>query len=156
MLRLIGELTQPAPAVHHLRDVRHNGKRPVLVHIGVVVTRVGRQDEPADSRPDAHCLQPSGVTTNVMYRQARGDLRVAVMELHAPRVDVADHGHDFIDLVRMREKIDGHVAPRGVGQFAILQMKTRSWKQVEIANMIVMKMRDDDILDFCRIDPKQL
>jgi hypothetical protein len=48
-----------------------------------------------------------------------------------------------------------HVAPGGIGQFTLLQMKSRFWEAVEIADMVVMQMGEDDIFNRIRIDAER-
>jgi len=47
-----------------------------------------------------------------------------------------------------------HAAPGGVAHLAILQMKPRIGKAVEIAGVIVMQMGDDHVLDVVGVDAK--
>src|SRR3981189_3557556 len=55
----------------------------------------------------------------------------------------------------MRQPRILHVAAGGIGQFALLQMKPRSREAVEIAGMVVMQVREDDILDRIGIDAER-
>ena len=73
-------------------------------------------------------------------RQARRKLRVAVVEHHAPGVIQPHNPADIFDLERMGQARILHIAPGGIGQFALLEMKPRFRKAVEIADMVVMQM----------------
>src|SRR6185436_9909555 len=52
----------------------------------------------------------------------------------------------------MRQPRISHKAPRGIRKLALLEMETRIRESVEITRMIVMQMREDDILDIIRTD----
>src|SRR5688572_22256839 len=52
----------------------------------------------------------------------------------------------------MRQPWISHKAPRGIHKLALLEMESRVREPVEIACMVVMQMREDDILDRIRID----
>src|SRR6185437_11941317 len=52
----------------------------------------------------------------------------------------------------MRQPRIAHVASRRIVKLALLEMETRVRKPVEIADMVVMQMGEDDILDRLRID----
>src|SRR5215216_6655083 len=52
----------------------------------------------------------------------------------------------------MRQPRISHKAPRGIRQLALLEMESRIRKPVEISRMVIMQMREDDILDRIRID----
>src|SRR5450631_479738 len=40
-----------------------------------------------------------------------------------------------------------HAAPGGVAHLAVLQMKSRIGEAIEIAGVVIMQMRDDDVLE---------
>ena len=52
----------------------------------------------------------------------------------------------------MRQPRIPHEAPRGIRQLALLEMESRVGKPVEIADMVVMQMGEDDVLDRGRVD----
>ena len=83
------------------------------------------------------------------------ELGVAVIEQDAPRIVQPHDAADVLDLEGMRQPRIAHVAPGGVGQLALLEMKARVRKAVEIADMVVMQMGEDDILDRVGIDAEQ-
>ena len=69
------------------------------------------------------------------------------MEGDALAEDVAHHQRHMLHRKRMPQRAKAHAAPGGVAHLAILQMKPRVRKQIEIAGMVVMQMGDDDVLD---------
>jgi len=48
-----------------------------------------------------------------------------------------------------------HIAPGGIGQFGLLEMKPRFRKAVEIAHMVVMQMGENDIFYCIRINAER-
>ena len=87
-----------------------------------------------------------------MHRHARRDLAIAGMKGDALAVDVAHHQRDVLDRKRMPQHAKAHAAPGGVAHLAILQMKPRVRKAIEIAGMVVMQMGDDDVPDVVGTD----
>ena len=55
---------------------------------------------------------------------------------------------------RMAQRAEAHAAPGGVAHLAVLQMKSRIGKAIEIAGVIVMQMGDDDVPDVVGLDPE--
>src|SRR5262249_10254151 len=49
-----------------------------------------------------------------------------------------------------------HAAAARITHLDVLQMIARAWKQVVVAGMVVVQVRNDDILDSLRIDPNRL
>ena len=90
-----------------------------------------------------------------VQRHARRKLRVAVVEHHALGIIQPHDAAHVLDLERMGQARIAHVAPGGVGQLALLEMKPRFRKAVEIADMVVMQMGEDDVLDRIRIDAER-
>src|SRR5262249_50166110 len=62
---------------------------------------------------------------------------------------------DVFHLEGMRQPRVVHVSPGGVGEFALLEMKSRAGKAIEISDVVVMQMREDHIFDRVRIDVEQ-
>src|ERR1700722_17872671 len=69
------------------------------------------------------------------------------MKSDALAVDVTHHQRDMLHRKWVPQHTMAHAAPGGVAHLAILQMKSGARKAIEIAGMIVMQMRDDDISD---------
>jgi hypothetical protein len=55
----------------------------------------------------------------------------------------------------MRQPRILHVAAGGIGQFALLQMKACLRETVEIADMVVVQVGEDDLLDRIHVDAEQ-
>src|SRR4030088_228767 len=89
-----------------------------------------------------------------MQRHARRDLAIAVVESNPFAEDVADHHRDVLHRKRMSQRAEANAAPGGVAHLAVLQMKPRLGKAVEIAGVVEMQMGDDDVLDAVGVDAK--
>ena len=89
-----------------------------------------------------------------VQRYPRREFHVAVVKDDPSGIDVAHHLHYLIRLVGGGEKAVRHVAPRRIHHFLILQVKARFGKEIEVADVIVMQVRDDDILHLVRIHPQ--
>ena len=74
------------------------------------------------------------------------------MEDHAPVVDPAHHGHDVLRIERRRQVLVSHRPPRAVGDLGVLHVETRAREQRHVAGVVVVHVRDDDILHFGGID----
>src|SRR5262245_52739093 len=77
------------------------------------------------------------------------------MESDAARVHVAHHAHDVLDVEGVTHRLVAHAAPRRVLHLEVLQMKGRARKQIEVTDVIVMQVRDDDVLHALRFDAHQ-
>ena len=91
-----------------------------------------------------------------MERDAGRELRVTVVKAHTACVDTAHHAHDILHLIRAAEAGAAHVAAGGVAHFQFLEMERRLREEIEIADMVVMQVRDDDVLHLRRVDAEQL
>ena len=49
-----------------------------------------------------------------------------------------------------------HAAPGRIPHLDVLQMIARARKQLVVAGMVVVQVRDDDVLDRFRVDPDRL
>src|SRR4029453_19566276 len=83
------------------------------------------------------------------------ELRVAVMEEDAACIVQTHNAADVFHFEGMRQPRVAHVFPGGVGEFALLEMKSRAGKAVEISDVVVMEMREDHIFYRVRIDVEQ-
>ncbi len=122
------------------------------MHVAVIVRGVRRQHHGTPGGLDPHHLQPIGMTADAVQRHPRRDLAVAVMKSDALVEDVAHHLRDVLGRKRMAQHAVTHAAPGGVAHLAVLQMKPRVGKAIEIAGVIVVQMRDHDIPDGVGID----
>jgi hypothetical protein len=68
------------------------------------------------------------------------------VELDSSGVHVPHHRHDFVDLIGVGEELRRHVPTGRVRELAVLQMKARPRKQIEIADVVVMQVREDHVL----------
>ncbi len=62
---------------------------------------------------------------------------------------------DVFDLEGMREARIAYVLADGSRRAALLQTESARWEAVEIADVIVVQMREDDVLDRIGIDAQQ-
>src|SRR5258708_10334694 len=123
-----------------------------------VLVKMG--DDGGEHDKSATGLDQDELTPRRMYasrvdRQARRKLRVAVVEHHAPRIIQPHNPAHVLDLERMGQPRIVHVAPGSIGQFALLEVKPRLWKAVEIAHMVVMQMGENDIFNRIRINAER-
>jgi hypothetical protein len=146
-IRMAGKPLDDFPALAHIADVVDNRKRAAAMQIAVVMRGIRRQHDRTARGLDPHHLQTIGMAADAMQRHAGGDLAIIGMELHAFAEDVADHQRHMLRRIWMAQAAEAHAAPGGEAHLAILQMKSRIRKQIEIAGMVVMQMGNDDIPD---------
>ena len=84
--------------------------------------------------------------THVVDADSRRDLLVAVMKHDTPIEDSPDHSDDILFVERKSHGRMRHIASRGKFHFTILHMEPRRGKQIMVSAMVVMHMRDQDIL----------
>ena len=87
-----------------------------------------------------------------MQRYPRRQFGVAVMEHHPLAVNVADHADDVINIHGRAVRGIEHMPPGGEGHFPVLKVEIGGREFIEVADMVIMKMGDNDVLDRCRID----
>src|SRR6201996_8103687 len=146
----IGMTGQPLdrfPPRCHVADIVDDRKRAAAVQIGKEMRRIGCQHYRPARGIDAHHLQAVGMSADPMHGHARSHFAVAGIEGDALAIDVTPHLRHVLDRKRMPQQPVAHAAAGRIGHFALLQVKARIGKAVEIAGMVVMQMRDDDILD---------
>ncbi len=144
---LAGEALDDFPAQAHVADIVDDRKRAAAMHVGVIMRSIRRQHHRSPRGFDPHHLQAVGMAADPMQRDAGRDLAVAGMERHPLAEDMAHHQRDMLHRKRMPQRPKTHAAPGGVAHLAILQMKSRVRKQIEIAGVVIMQMSDDDVLD---------
>ncbi len=93
---------------------------------------------------------------DAVQREARRELRVAVVKAHASLVHFAHHGGHLVHLVGVAEEALSHVATGRVSHLLVLQMEARRGKKAEVADVVVVQMRDDHVLHFLRVDAEEL
>ena len=94
------------------------------------------------------------MAADAMHGDAGRDLAVAGMKGDALAIDMAHHQRDMLNRKRMPQQPKAHAAPGGEAHLAILQMKPRIGKAIEIAGVVVMQMGDDDVSDVVGAHPK--
>ena len=87
------------------------------------------------------------MAADAMQRHAGRHLAVAGVKGHPLAEDVADHQRDMLHREGMTQHAVAHAAPGGVAHLAVLQMKSRIGKQLEIAGVVIVQMGDHDIPD---------
>src|SRR5690242_8809127 len=110
------------------------------------------QHDPAAPRPDANHLQPHGVAADMVQGEAGCELRIAVMEADAPAIDLAHQSDDILDTVGLAEGRLRHMAAGGVTHLLVLDVEARPRKAIDIADMVVVEVRHDHVLDRGGID----
>src|SRR3954462_7982407 len=132
--------------------MKGGGKRAFAGHVLAEMADVGGKHDPPAVGPDAHELKSRRMTGCRVDRQTGREFGVAMIEHDAARIVQPHDPADILDLEGMRQPLIPHVTPRGISQLALLKMKSRSREAVEIADMVVMQMRQDDVLDRVGVD----
>ena len=113
---------------------------------------VRRQHDPAALGADPGHLQPAGVAADQIQLQPRRELDVTVGHQHGPREHPADDRHHVIDLEEMAEGRVPHRGTRGVGELGALDDHGRAGKVRDVAGVVIVQMREDDVLDVAVAD----
>ena len=104
---------------------------------------------------DKHELHARRMPADRMQGDAWRQLRGAVVEFDALR-KIEPHDPDHVlDLERAGEERMAHVASGRVVQFDLLQVELRARKPVKIADMVVVHVRQHDVLDGTAVDADQ-
>lgn len=77
------------------------------------------------------------------------------MKDRAAGVNFPHHLEHIFKIERFPKKVMAHGTPGGIRDLAILQVEARGRKSIEIARVIIMQMREDNVGDFIRIDIEQ-
>ena len=155
MIRRIRQAIEQVESLQHFGDVVHNRKWAALLEIRVEMRGIGRDDDPAAARPNPRDLQARRMTADAVQGQPRHKLGVAIVEDSFVGIDVPQHHLNIFKVERAAKHLVAHVAAGRIGHVAILEMKARARQTVEIAGVIVMQMRDDDVGDLVGIDVEQ-
>jgi hypothetical protein len=94
------------------------------------------------------------MAADAMHRHTGRNLAVAGMKGNALAIDMADHLRDMLHRKRMPQDPVAHAAPGRIAHLPILQMEARTGKAVEIAGVIIVQVRDDNIPDICGAHPE--
>ena len=89
--------------------------------------------------------KPGRMASHAMQRQSRNQLRIAIVEDGLVGEHVLHHHLNVREVEGLPQRLVAHAAASCVRQVAILHMKSRVRETVEIAGVIVMQMRQDDV-----------
>jgi hypothetical protein len=137
-----GELPQPAVSFNNELIVCKQRKNVPIVEIAQKMKRIGGNHDNARLGLDAHHLQAPRVSADEMYPDAGSELAIPVVKddpIFVHQTDRADH---VLRRKRSPHAAVTHAAPGRVVHLGGLQMKSGIRKCVEIAGVIVMKMRE--------------
>ena len=109
--------------------------------------RIGAEHDPATRGRHPHDLHAARVTADLVQGYPRGDLVVAVVKLHAPGEHLVDHGRDGSGIENAADLGIGHAAAGAISHLRVLDVIARPWKQLVISRMVVMHVRNHDMLD---------
>jgi hypothetical protein len=118
--------------------------------------RVGRDHHVAAFGLDPHALQALGVAADPMHRDAGGDLTGAVMKFNPACEHLAHHGDHVVHFEREPQRRMAHTTPGRITHLGLLQMIASAREQLVVAGMVVVQVRDDDVLDRLWVDPDRL
>ncbi len=90
------------------------------------------------------------MTANFVYGDARSNLIIPIMKLHTTLEYFVSHGGDGAGIKDPADLGVQHAASCAIGHLRILQVVARAWKEIMISRMVVMHVRDHDMLDFVR------
>ena len=142
-------------AFDRLADMKRGREDPAGLHMLVVVAGVGGQHDPAARRRDAHALQPGGMSADVMHADARRELGRSAVEVHAVLEDQLHHADHVVDLVAVIEAAMAHVAAGREAHLRVLEVKPCGGEIEERADMVVVHVREDDVLHGRGLDAQQ-
>ena len=103
---------------------------------------------------DAHDLQAAGVAADQVHGDAGRDLAFAVVEFYAPGIEIAHQRHHVVDLGLTAEPFVADAAAGGLRHLGVLDVERGVGKQVDVAGMVPMQVRDHHVLHRRRIDTR--
>src|SRR4051812_7865994 len=113
-------------------------------------------------RQHRHEWRRPGARQRVRYPAAQGSLVFTAASSHLVEVSSASSDRTdvtctatlpgILDFERMRQPRIKHVAPGRIGKLALLKVKPRMRKSVEIAGVVVVQMRENHVLDVGSVD----
>ncbi len=149
-----GEPTAFAVAFEHLADMEHDRERVAGRHVGVEVGGIRGDHDPAAPGEHAHELEAVAVAADQVQADAGRELLVAVVEVDPAAVELAHHAGHVLDVERHAQAPVAHVAAGSVGHLPVLQVEGRTGKDLEVADVVVVQMGDDHVLDLAGVDPE--
>lgn len=151
----VGEAVARAVTLVHVTHVVDDREAAALLHVRVQMARIGRQHHPAASRMDANDLQAVGVTAEAVEHDPRREFIHALVKYHTTGVHTLDHGRHIAPVERGAQARMAHATTRGIRHFTVLEVEPGARKQVAIARMIVVQVRDDHVGGGCGVDVEQ-
>ena len=100
-------------------------------------------------------LQTRRMSAREMQTQPRGEFCIAVVKDDSPAIVEPNHADHVLHLERVRQERMRHVLSGREGEFGLLKVKARLGKSIEVANVIVVEVGDDDVLDLTRAYPEE-
>ena len=96
------------------------------------------------------------MAAGLVHGDAGRDLAIAVVEGDAARIHFLHQAADVIDSERLAHRVLAHARAGGVGHLGFLDVEFGVAVLVERAGVVVMQMRNDNRLDFRRLDADAL
>src|SRR3974390_1671588 len=141
---MTGETFDNLPALAHVADIIDDGKRAAAMQIAVKMRCIRSKHHGPACRLDPHNLQAVGMAADPMHGDAGCNHTSAGMKRDTLAVDVAHHQCDVFNRKWMTQVPKAHATPRGIAHFAVLKVKSRIRKQVEVAGVADSHARPDN------------
>ena len=87
------------------------------------------------------------MAADLVHRDAGRELVGAVVKLHAACEHAVHHARDVVGLERVVDLVVAHAPARDVLHLGVLHVEARVRKQRAVAAVVVVHVRDDDVLD---------
>ena len=100
-----------------------------------------------------HHLQPQCMPRQVMQADPGIQLLVSGMKDHPSVEGAANHVDDIVGVKRRRQMPVSHGPTGAIGHLRVLHMEARLGKQRYVARMVIVHVRDHDILHVLRLHP---
>jgi MFS family permease len=151
--RVGGQPVAAAVPGQHGPHIVDDGEGTAGLHVLVVVAGVRGQHQPPGLGGHPHHLQAQGVTSDVVHREALGQLVVAVVERHPALVDEVDQVGHVVGGETVVQCPVGHPPPGGIGHLGVLEVEPGPGELGEAADVVVVEVGQDDVVDGGGIDP---
>ncbi len=92
------QFQQLVEALQHFADMKRRRERTLARHILIEMADVGSEHDKTPAGPDANELQPGRMAACGMYRKARSQLAIAIVEQDAARIVEPHNPADILDL----------------------------------------------------------
>src|SRR6266851_9994759 len=151
-----GEALDLAKRVERIGDVHHGYEWAVFLDVLVVMARIGGKHDVTALRVHPRDLKAGRMARREMQGKARREFHVAVVHLEAA-LEVHPHHTDHVFLLEAVTEIPvAHEAAGREGHLALLDMEARMAKLAEVADVVVVQMRDEAVGDRIKIDIEEL